>query len=113
MVFRKSELDGEVTIDHRESPGFTEQEAVAAGRSVLVQHNFPKLLRMPTYCCSHCDRIVVKNPFRTRNRSWCPQCDREICDDPCAVAFKLDGICRCRAKRIDEHMKKYSHTLTL
>lgn len=111
MVFRKSELDGEVVIDHRESPGFTEKEAVAAGRTVLLDFGLPKIFKQRTFTCSHCDRIVVRNPFRTRNRFECPQCDRYICDDPCAVLFKLDGTCRCRAKRIDEHMKKHTPSL--
>jgi len=107
-VFRKSDRDGEMIIDNREAPNFTVQEAIDGGRSVLIQHNFPKLLKMATYTCYHCDRVVIKNPLRTRNRHWCPQCDHEICDDPCAVALKLTGECRCRPKRVDEHMKKYS-----
>jgi len=104
-VFRKSERDGEVIIDHRESPGLTFQEALAAGRSCLVAFGMPKLFKSATFTCSHCDRIVIKNPLRTRNRGECPQCDRPICDDPCAVRYALDGECRCQAKRIDEWIK--------
>lgn len=101
-VFRKSDRDGEVIIDHRDSPGFTEHEAIAAGRSILALLGLPKLFKSPTYTCSHCDRIVVKHPLRTRNRFECPQCDKLICDDPCAVRYQLDGVCRCQSKRIQE-----------
>jgi len=33
-----------------------------------------------TSTCSHCQRIVVLNPDRTRERGYCRKCDHYICD---------------------------------
>ena len=33
-----------------------------------------------TYTCSHCQRIVVINPLRTRERGYCRTCDHYVCD---------------------------------
>jgi len=101
LLFSKRSLDGFVEIDHRESPGFTEAEAVAAGRSYLI--GAPKHFKAATFTCSHCDQVLIKNPLRTRERAHCIQCDRDICD-PCGVTLKLTSVCQCQAKRINEFM---------
>ncbi len=38
-----------------------------------------------TYTCSHCQRIVVVNPERTRERGYCRKCDHVICDECVAI----------------------------
>lgn len=35
-----------------------------------------------TVTCSHCQRVVVLNPLRTRERHYCRKCDHYICDNP-------------------------------
>ncbi len=62
-------LAGELTIDHRASPG---TRAVPEG----------KLLEVPTYTCGHCQVIVVMNAARQRAREVCLNCMAVVCD-PC------------------------------
>lgn len=54
-----------------------------------------------TYTCTHCCRVVVINPIRTRDRVWCAKCDRYICDD-CGAAMAASGVCRPFSKVVDE-----------
>lgn len=39
-----------------------------------------------TYTCSHCERIVVMNPQRKRERYKCKSCNHHVCDDCAAKA---------------------------
>lgn len=34
-----------------------------------------------TFTCADCERVVVLNPQRTRERGYCPKCDHYLCDD--------------------------------
>ena len=52
---------------------------------------------LPTITCCHCQRIVVLNPLRTRERGYCRKCDHYVCDDP---ACNLD--CRPFKAMIDD-----------
>lgn len=40
------------------------------------------MLESATVTCSHCQRIVVLNPDRSRQRGYCRKCDHYICDNP-------------------------------
>ena len=101
-MFTRRETEGYLLIDHRDSPGLTEAERVAAGLSPLMPVGKGQRLEIATYCCSHCDRIVGINMKRNRARTVCFKCDRYICDHPCTLEYKLTGKCRCRAIRIAE-----------
>lgn len=35
-----------------------------------------------TMTCCHCNRVVVKNPMRVRERGHCFRCNRYVCDHP-------------------------------
>lgn len=48
------------------------------------------LVELPIVTCSHCQRGVVMNPGRTREREYCPKCDHYLCDQ-CGLTRKLDG----------------------
>ena len=39
-------------------------------------------LEAATITCSHCQVTFIRNPQRTRARSWCAKCDHYICDSP-------------------------------
>lgn len=65
--------EGYLLIDHRNSPGIP---------------GAPKILETATFCCSHCSRIVLLGPTRTRPLNYCAKCDHYICD---GCKF-LDGI---------------------
>ena len=54
-----------------------------------------------TYTCSHCERVVILNPDRKRERYKCGGCSHHICDD-CAAKKIAGGGCRTYAQFIDE-----------
>lgn len=110
-VFSKRELEGYVLIDHRDSPGLTKSEAQAAGRSHL-DIGAGKKFEAATSTCSHCERIVILNPSRTRERGYCFNCDHFICD-PCAVVFKATGTCRPWKKVIEDFANKQAKNIIL
>lgn len=74
--------EGYYTIDHRSFNG--------------------KLQEMGTYTCSHCNKIVVLNPERIRNRAYCPKCDHNICDT-CEDERVRTGLCNPFKKQADEY----------
>ncbi|HET7619144.1 MAG TPA: hypothetical protein VFK20_11590 [Vicinamibacterales bacterium] len=93
----KRSLEGELLIDHRNSPGLTPEDlagfdapAVAGGQT----------LESAIYVCGHCQYTVLKNPDRTRDREWCPGCDTYICDE-CAAVRRLTLSCNDVNRRID------------
>lgn len=55
------------------------------------------LVELPVITCSHCQRGVVINPGRTRERAYCQKCDHYICDECAAV-----GECKPFEKVIEE-----------
>jgi hypothetical protein len=83
---------GYLLVDHRASPGLTEQQALAAGYDPRLSGE-GKVYEADTMTCAHCKTVVVKNPLRTRDRPHCYQCDHYICD-----------ICAVKAKTEDTHM---------
>jgi hypothetical protein len=54
-----------------------------------------------TYTCSHCERVVIMNPDRKRERYKCNGCSHHICDE-CAAKKVAGGGCRTYAQFIDE-----------
>ena len=102
MVFLKDDRAGYVCIDHRESPGFTPQQCVDGGRTKLAGHiGAGQMFEAKTDFCSHCERVVIRNPDRLRQRGWCWNCDHFICDD-CALVMKISGECMPMAKKIEK-----------
>lgn len=90
--------EGYLLIDHRNSPGVPDAIAVAAGLPIGAgQHVF----EAPTYTCKHCQRIVVMNPDRKRERAYCRGCDHLICD-PCGAERARTLQCRTFEQVIDQ-----------
>lgn len=59
-----------------------------------------------TNTCSHCQRIIVLNPLRTRERGYCPGCDSYICDT-CEAARVAGGYtCMPMAQVFDEEEER-------
>lgn len=84
MRTRDSHL-GYLTIDHRNSPGLTEEflrtKAHIPGKPPPMAVG-SRLFEADTYRCPHCHGTVLKNPLRERPRNWCYSCDAYICDGP-------------------------------
>lgn len=69
--------EGYILIDHRDSPGV---DAVNINQVDTPIVGPGATYESATYTCSHCHRIVVINPKRTRERPYCARCDHRICD---------------------------------
>lgn len=98
----KRDLEGLVTVDHRDSPGISDNLAVANGMPVGAAHGF---FEAPTYTCSHCQAVVIMNPLRNRERAYCSGCDRYICDG-CGVAKSQGVMCKPYVQLIDEMQER-------
>jgi len=66
--------EGYVMIDHRASPG-------------TVQVPEGTLFEAATMHCAHCNKIVIMNPGRTRERANCTKCGKYVCDD-CSIEMR-------------------------
>jgi hypothetical protein len=99
VFFSKRSLEGYALIDHRESPGLTPEDAAICPDGIPVGRG--QLFESAFITCSHCQRGVVLNPDRTRERGYCRKCDKYICDQ-CTAALHNTGICRPYAQLVDE-----------
>jgi hypothetical protein len=90
-LFSKKSLDGYVMVDHRDSPGVTWDDRVKMKNAALPVGKGVKF-EGSTFTCSKCQRVVVKNPGRTRSRGYCRKCDHDVCDD-CALLLHLNHLC--------------------
>lgn len=78
-VFSKKSHEGYLFVDHRASPGLTEEQARAFGYDPF-QCKEGKVFEASTFGCIHCGSHVVMNPKRTRARAYCNKCNQYICD---------------------------------
>lgn len=93
MPFLKTSHDGELTLDHRASPGIPEP---LAQRMDLPPHlvREGRVMTAATVGCPHCGSVVILNPMRTRERAHCFQCNMYICDICDAVRREADYVHR-------------------
>jgi hypothetical protein len=94
----KRAREGYILIDHRDSPGSNDMLARKMGMPVV---GAGEKYESATICCSHCQRVVVLNPDRTRERGYCRKCDHYICD-VCTEHLHQTGICRPMKQVLDE-----------
>jgi hypothetical protein len=94
--------EGYLFLDHSQSPGLPDDMAVAAG---LPPGAGRGLFESATIVCNHCPQMIVLNPNRTRERHYCSNCGRYICD-VCAEIRKNSGLCMPYERIIDEFCEK-------
>ncbi len=92
--------EGYLQIDHRDSPGITDDEIVRLGMAIPLGHG-QENLELPILKCWHCQTMLVRNPLRVRDRGYCPGCDRYLCD-LCNDKRIKTGICRPWTQVFDE-----------
>lgn len=83
---------GYLVIDHKDSPGIKPEEVPERLRASTIIVGAGKVLERDTKQCTHCERGVVLNPSRVRNRGYCPYCHHYICDE-CDVMLRITGKC--------------------
>lgn len=100
---------GYLMVDHRASPGLSEDEARQAGYDPALCKE-GKLFEADTLTCSHCKSAVVKNPLRTRARNTCAKCSGHYICDGCAYLATLPDYTHTPFdKVIDDHLDKTAH----
>lgn len=90
----KSARDGQLTIDHRFSPGLPEGFMREFGYPDVTEG---KQVQMKTLTCCHCGTVHILNPLRTRDRNHCKKCDKYVCDNP-----ECNLNCTPFAKKMDD-----------
>lgn len=78
--------EGYLLVDHRASPGLPDDLARRMG-------GLPgsKIIENATLTCRHCRAVVIKNPFRQRERNVCYLCGVKYICDFCAAKTKEPG----------------------
>lgn len=85
-----AQREGYAILDHRASPGLTENVALRLGYDpTLVCEG--AVMEAPTLTCVHCKvpNVIIKNPWRTRERASCYKCGNGYVCDNCAIEMKM------------------------
>lgn len=107
MAGSKRSHEGYLLIENRFAPGISAEEAAKTGKEVIGA-GLRGRFEAGVLTCSHCQRQVIVNPLRTRDRNWCPKCDHYICDSPgCLVG------CNPYKARLDRAQAKQVRDLAL
>lgn len=102
-MFSSRELENYLEIDHRNSPGFTCEEAHHAGMgSIADQLGKGRIAKVPVVTCSHCQKQVIMNPLRTRERARCWKCWNYLCDGCKVIQVANGGECKPFVQVIEE-----------
>lgn len=96
---------GYLFVDHRASPGLPEDVARWAGYNPGLCRE-GKMFEADTLTCAHCKGVVVKNPNRTRERSYCAKCSGHYICDGCAYQATLPDYKHVAFEKVVEEIKK-------
>lgn len=102
--------EGYVLIDHRNSPGIS-PEFIAKNRLDAPAVGAGVTYESAVSVCHHCNRDIILNPNRTRERAWCWVCDHYICD-LCDTARKLGVPCTPFKKKLELWFSKLMRRLS-
>src|SRR5205823_4513732 len=103
-LLSKRDLEGYIEINHKDSPGISPELAAQVGRGTIPVAA-GQVFQAAATTCPYCERLVIRNPLRERERAYDAKTDRYICDD-CALVRKLGGELKPMKQVIDEFMDK-------
>lgn len=103
-MFSKRQREGVVLIDHRNSPGIS-PEFIAKNNLDAPAVGAGQTFESAVSVCHHCQRDVILNPNRSRERGWCWNCDHYICDD-CTAARQAGAPCVPFIQRMERHFNR-------
>jgi hypothetical protein len=101
MPVSKRSHEGYLLVDNSAGPGVSadmlaELERRAGKRATVTAVGEGQKTEVPVLTCPHCQKQMVVNLMRTRERAWCRKCDHYICDE-CDLIRKLgDDSCKHR-----------------
>lgn len=102
--------EGYLLIDHRNSPGVSEEVVNKTGLPVGSGRG---IFEAPTFTCRHCQSIGVIDPGRKNGLAYyCKGCDHLICDS-CGKEKVRTGVCRTFEQRIDEFLNSLEHNRSI
>lgn len=90
-----------LTDDQPRGLGYLEVDNRANDMPAGVNRHF----EADTYTCSHCQRVVVMNPQRKRERYKCNGCAHHICDD-CAAQRVAGAPCKTFDQQTTELLER-------
>lgn len=70
------------------------------------------LIERAAVTCSHCPRVVIMNPDRTRARGYCPKCDHYVCD-LCEAIRVATGECHPKQQIFDDFKEQAALAVNL
>jgi hypothetical protein len=98
------DLEGELTLDHRDSPGVPADMLHKVGLPAEAGRG---LFQTPIYTCGHCQRgvTVIVKPFGMREKRYvCSQCRKVLCDE-CGKRKALTGMCDPFEAKVERYLK--------
>lgn len=90
-MFSKRSNEAYVLIDHRNSPGIT-NEFLRANNLDAPAVGSGQVFESAISVCHGCGNDIILNPNRSRPREWCMTHDAYLCDG-CGLTRKLTGSC--------------------
>ncbi len=113
MSRSKRSNEGYLIIDQRESPGIPAEMTRSVAQPGTQGHSDggvpvsarKGLFEAATFTCSHCQRVVIINPDRQRDRLYCKKCDHYLCDN-CGGILAATGVCKTYRQFTDELQEK-------
>ncbi len=91
---------GYFQIDHSNSPGIKSEDIPKELRDKIIAVPEGQVFEADTKVCTHCERGIILNPGRVRDRAVCLYCHHYICDE-CERIMKISGKCTPMQKIID------------
>jgi len=99
---------GYLIIDHSNSPGINPNDIPDKLRNSTLAVKEGQKFEADTKICSHCERGIILNPGRVRDRAICFYCHHYICDE-CDRIMKISGKCVPMKKIVDEMQSHNVH----
>jgi len=94
----KKRHEGYLLVDNRHAPV---PEELLRAKNIPVEMA-KGVFESGVITCSHCQRQVIVNPLRTRERAYCRKCDHYICDLCGAEYGRTGGECKNMKKTLDD-----------
>lgn len=101
MKHRLTDGAGYLIIDHSNSPGIDPIDVPIRLRNSTPIVGEGKIFESEALNCSHCQRVIILNQKRTRERAVCLYCYHYVCDE-CNTIMRAAGQCIPFKKILDQ-----------
>ena len=91
-IFSKRSLEGYAEINHSDSPGISPEYLHRNGITNAPAVGRGQCFKSALVVCHCCQRDIILNPDRSRERAYCMVHDAYLCDE-CGAAQKAGALC--------------------